>query len=65
MGKFRPIFTELSARDSPILSFPDDNFTKLQEILTKLAICIDIIKIWLAVYYACGAFIFINRRKEN
>ena len=25
MGKFRQIFTELSARDRPIFSFPDDN----------------------------------------
>ena len=24
MGKFRPIFTELSAQDMPIFSFPDD-----------------------------------------
>ena len=24
-GKFRQIFTELSARDTPIFSFPDDN----------------------------------------
>ena len=25
MGKFRQIFTELSAPDTPIFSFPDDN----------------------------------------
>ena len=25
MGKFRQIFTELSARDTPMFSFPDDN----------------------------------------
>ena len=25
MGKFHQIFTELSARDTPIFSFPDDN----------------------------------------
>ena len=25
MGKFRQIFTELSARDTPTFSFPDDN----------------------------------------
>ena len=41
MGKFRKIFTELSARDMPIFSFPDDNLSKKQGILTKLAICID------------------------
>ena len=28
MGKFRQIFTELSARDMPIFSFPDDIFKK-------------------------------------
>ena len=28
MGKFRQIFTELSARDTPIFSFPDDNVSK-------------------------------------
>ena len=41
MAKFRQIFTELSARDTPIFSFMDDNFSKYQGILTKLAICID------------------------
>ena len=45
MGKFRKMLTELSARDTPIFSFPDDNLSKLQGLLTKLAICIDIIKI--------------------
>ena len=28
MGKFRQIFTELSARDTLIFSFPDDNLSK-------------------------------------
>ena len=28
MGKFRQIFTEYSARDMPIFSFPDDNLSK-------------------------------------
>ena len=28
MGKFRQIFTELSARDTPIFSFADDNLSK-------------------------------------
>ena len=48
MGKFRQIFTELSARDMPIFSFPDDNLSK-QGILTKLAICIDIKEIWFGI----------------
>ena len=41
MAKFRQIFTELSARDTPIFWFPDDNFSKWQGILTKLPIHID------------------------
>ena len=28
MGKFHQILTELSARDMPIFSFPDDNLSK-------------------------------------
>ena len=42
MGKFSQIFSELSARDTPMFSFSDDNLSKLQGILTKLAIYIDI-----------------------
>ena len=38
MGKFRQIFTELSAQDTPIFSFTVDNYSKEQGILTKLAI---------------------------
>ena len=40
MGKFRQILTELSARD--IFSFPDDNLSKSQGILTKLGTFVDI-----------------------
>ena len=37
MGKFRQIFMELSARDMPIFSFPDDNFYFIvQERFNKL-----------------------------
>ena len=49
MGKFYQIFTELSAWDTPIFSFPDDNLSKYQGILTKLAICIDIKEIWFRI----------------
>ena len=28
IGKFRQNFTELSARDTPIFSLPDDNLSK-------------------------------------
>ena len=46
MGKFRQIFTELSAQGTPIFSFPDDNFSKHQWIFTKLGMtmCIDIVR---------------------
>ena len=50
MGKFRQIFTELPARDTPIFSFPDVNLSKQQGILTKLAIYIDIKEIWYCKY---------------
>ena len=46
MGKFRQTFTKLSARDTPIFLFPDDNLSKLQGILIKLAIYIDIKVFW-------------------
>ena len=49
MGKFRQIFTELSARDKPIFSFPDDNFSKYEGILTKLSIYIYIEEVWFGV----------------
>ena len=49
MGKFGQIFTELSAQDTPIFSFPDDNLSKWQGILTKLDICIDIKEIWFGI----------------
>ena len=42
MGKFRQILMALSARDTPIFSFTDDNLSKCQGILTKLCTCIDI-----------------------
>ena len=42
MSKFRQILMELSAQDTPIFSFPDDNLCKCQGILIKLGICIDI-----------------------
>ena len=45
MGKFHQILTELSARDMPIFSFPD-NLCKCQGILTRLGTCIDIKEIW-------------------
>ena len=45
MVKFRQFLTELSARDTPIFSFPDGNLSKHQWIFTKLGMCIDIVEI--------------------
>ena len=49
MGKFRQFLTELSARDMPIFSFPDDNLSKHQWIFTKPGMCIDIVEIWFGI----------------
>ena len=49
MGKFRQFFTELSARDMPIFSCPDDNLSKHQWIFTRLGMCIDIVEIWFRI----------------
>ena len=42
MGEFRQFLTELTAQDTPIFSFQDDNLSKCQGqgILTKLGTCI-------------------------
>ena len=39
----------LSAQDTPIFLFPDDNLCKCQGILTKLRACIDIKEIWFVI----------------
>ena len=49
MGKFCHLLMELSARDTPIFSFPDDNLIKHQWIFTKLGMCIDIVEIWFGI----------------
>ena len=55
MGKFRQILTELSARDTSIFSFPDNNLSKRQGILTKLGTHIDMKDIW-SFYNWCNSF---------
>ena len=45
MSKFSQFLTELSACDTSIFSFLDDNFSKYQCIFTKLVMCIDIVEI--------------------
>ena len=49
MGIFCQFLTELSARDTPIFSFPDDNLSKHQWIFTKLDMCIHIVEIWFGI----------------
>ena len=48
-SNFDRVLTELSARDTPIFSFPDDNLSKRQWIFTKLGMCIDIVEIWIGI----------------
>ena len=48
-GKLRQILSMLSTRDAPIFSFPDNNLSKCQGILTKLGTCIDIKEIWFVI----------------
>ena len=49
MDKFRQFLTELSARNTSIFSFPDDNLSKCQWIFTKLGLCINIVEIWFGI----------------
>ena len=49
MGKICQILMELSAEDTPIFLFLDDNLSKYQGILTKLGTCIDIKEIWFGI----------------
>ena len=51
MSKFCQILTEFSARDTPIFSFPGDNLSKYQGILTKLGTCIDMKEIRLGITF--------------
>ena len=47
--KFCHLFTELSAHNTSVFSFPDDNLSEDQWIFTKLAMCIDIVEIWFGI----------------
>ena len=49
MCKFRQILMELSAQDTPVFTFQDDNLSKCQGILTKLDTCIDMKEIWFGI----------------
>ena len=45
IGKFVQFYTELSARDRSVFSFPDDNLRNYELIFTKLGVCIDIVEV--------------------
>ena len=49
IGKFRQFLTELSARHTPVFSFPDDNLRKCKSTFTKLGMFIDIMEIWFGI----------------
>ena len=46
-GKFRQFLTALSAYDTFVFQFLDDNFSKYQYTFTKPGLCIDIMESWL------------------
>ena len=48
-ANFIRFWRELSALDTPIFSFPDDNLRKCQGILTKFGTCIDMKEIWCGI----------------
>ena len=49
MGKFRQFLTELSASDTSVFSFQDNNLSKSQHIFIKVAMCIDVVEIWFVI----------------
>ena len=48
-GQISLILTELSARDTPIFLFLDDNLSICQGILIKLGTCIEIRESWFGI----------------
>ena len=58
MGKFVNFLTELSARETSIFSFPDNNLSKYQLIFTKLSVCIDIVENWFGIAHGQTLSIF-------
>ena len=51
MGKCYQFFDRNSASNTSDFSFPDDNLSKCQWIVTKLGtcMCIDIVEFWLGI----------------
>ena len=58
MGKFCQFLTELSASDTSLFSYLDDNLSKYQWINTKLGVCIDIVEICFGIANGQISFIF-------
>ena len=58
MGKFRQYLTELSARDTSVFSFLDENFSKSQWIFTKHGMCNDIVEVCFGIAKGQIASIF-------
>ena len=58
MSECCQFLTELSARETSVISFKDNNFSKSQWIFTKLDLCIDIMKIWFGIAYGQISSIF-------
>ena len=58
MGKFRPFSTELSARNTSVFNFQDNNLSKSQWIFTTFDMCIDIVEIcfWIAYWHISSTF---------
>ena len=48
-GQIWSIFAELSAYNTSLFSFLDDNFSKYQWVLTKFGVCINIVEIWFGI----------------
>ena len=51
MGKYRLFLTELSARNTSVFYFQDNNLSKFQWIFTKFDICIYIVELCFGIAY--------------
>ena len=60
-GKFCQCLTELSARDTSVFSFQDNNLSNSQRIFTKLDMCIDIVEICFGIAIVHIHFINFDR----
>ena len=58
MGKFCQFVTEISASNTFVFSFMDNNFSKCQWIFTKLGMCINIVKICIGIANGWSLSIF-------